>query len=141
NTLTQAWQLLIKGKLREKEQRPEWIWKSAYHLAIDLLRHRETGVFAEEVVAVSPDEVMEADPAAEVADREQRAAVERWLNQRIDELTSLEKKLLRLHFWERKSYREIGEVLGLSESTIGSKLSRILSALRAHPGISPEDLL
>src|SRR5437870_3168483 len=82
NTLTQAWQLLIKGKLRKKEQLPEWIWKSAYHLAIDLLRHRETGVFAEEVVAVSPDEVMEADPAAEVADREQRAAVERWLNQR-----------------------------------------------------------
>ena len=56
---------------------------------------------------------------------------ERWklLKQYIDDLNLLEKGIVMLYL-EEKSYEEIAEITGLSQSNVGTKLSRIKEKLR-----------
>ncbi|MBI1916372.1 MAG: sigma-70 family RNA polymerase sigma factor [Planctomycetes bacterium] len=62
------------------------------------------------------------------------------MNERIAELPPDQQALLRMHFREGKTLREIGEALGLPVGTVASRLSRILSTLRERLRIAPEDL-
>ncbi len=66
------------------------------------------------------------DPRSEVEEQDDRGLLLRRL---MDSLDELDRALLLLHFAER-SYQEIAEVLGLSESNVGTKLNRIRERLR-----------
>ncbi len=48
----------------------------------------------------------------------------------LGSLSSDERELIQLAYWERLSYREIGVVLGCSEKAAGIRLSRARRTLR-----------
>ncbi len=103
-----------------------WMYRVALNVAISAARHRERRPRAAAEVAVEEladarDGPLERDP--------------RWLAlQRIVEgLDPLERALLLLHLDERP-YREIAEVLGIRETNVATKLSRVKKRLRKDVG-------
>jgi RNA polymerase sigma-70 factor (ECF subfamily) len=64
-----------------------------------------------------------------VADEQQRALLGALRSIALDQQIALE-----LFYWEAMSGREIAEVLGVSEHTVRSRLSRARAALREHLG-------
>lgn len=64
----------------------------------------------------------------ELADTENNAVETTTLYQAIDLLTQIEKALVLLYL-EDKSYEEMAEILGISKSNVGVKLSRIKTKL------------
>jgi RNA polymerase sigma-70 factor (ECF subfamily) len=50
------------------------------------------------------------------------------LNQAIQQLSRIEKAVIMLYL-EEKSYREISEIMGITESNVGVKLNRIKTKL------------
>lgn len=58
---------------------------------------------------------------------------ERWvfIKSQIETLDLLEKGIVMLHL-EGKSYKEIGEIIGISESNVGTRLSRIKEKIRTN---------
>ncbi|MEM7654483.1 MAG: RNA polymerase sigma factor [Bacteroidota bacterium] len=57
---------------------------------------------------------------------------EQWLllQQHLQTLNPMEKSLILLHL-EKKSYREIAEITGLSETNVGTRLSRVKQKIQA----------
>lgn len=76
---------------------------------------------------------MLSDPDAETADRnEDMAELENnitALQRYIHELKELDKALMILYL-EEKSYSEIAEILGISETNVGTRISRVKEKLK-----------
>jgi RNA polymerase sigma-70 factor (ECF subfamily) len=53
------------------------------------------------------------------------------LEQFITELKELDKALMILYL-DEKNYREIGEILGITETNVATKISRIKEKLKQH---------
>lgn len=73
----------------------------------------------------------------EMADRSQEETLERierayMLNQMLAELDESCRQVLSMFFFEGKSYRNISQALNLAEGTVGSRLARCLTKLRAR---------
>ncbi|MGV7173380.1 RNA polymerase sigma factor [Xanthomonas axonopodis] len=102
-----------------------WMYRIALNVAISDLRGRRA---AGEPIAL--DAVMEriADPQAHDPVRAQQVAA---LYAFIAQQPPLERALLLLYLDEH-SYREIGEVLGISETNVATKLSRLKTRIRAE---------
>ena len=103
-----------------------WMYRVALNVGISHLRVRErrgTLPLDGEVAGSegAPDESLE--------DARRVRALER----AIERLPRLERALLLLHLEER-SQREIGEILGISESNVATKLARLRRRLRGELG-------
>lgn len=101
-----------------------WMYRIALNVGISFLRSRSRGrasVRSLDELPVEPSEKHRHDPELEEGIRVIRRA--------LSELQPLDRALLILHFDDR-SHREIGEVLGLSESNVGSKLARLKERMR-----------
>lgn len=98
-----------------------WLHRVALNAAIDHLRKRRRrdrerlGLDADRQPASTPD------PATVDRLEELRSLMER--------LADVERGLLLLHL-EGNSHREIGEILGLSESNVGTRLARLRKSLQ-----------
>lgn len=57
------------------------------------------------------------------------------LTRPLADLRSDERELLQLVYWEELSYRDIAEVLEISENAVGIRLNRAKAHLRAHLGV------
>jgi RNA polymerase sigma-70 factor (ECF subfamily) len=103
-----------------------WMYRIALNVAISDLRGRRRT--PGEPIAL--DAVVEriADPLARDPMREQQVAA---LYAFIAQQPPLERALLLLYLDEH-SYREIGEVLGISETNVATKLSRLKTRIRAE---------
>ncbi len=101
-----------------------WMYRVSLNVAISRLRSasRRLPVMSDTGGAVLDP----PDPRSEVEEQDDRGLMLRRLMNSLDEL---DRALLLLHFEER-SYQEIAEVLGLSESNVGTKLNRIRERLR-----------
>lgn len=100
-----------------------WMYRIALNVAISHVRrvgHRERHT------APLDDEVLERVPAAPAPEPDERV---RALRAFMDQLEPLQRALLLLHLEER-SYREIAEVLGITETNVATKLSRLKQRLR-----------
>ncbi|RSK49550.1 RNA polymerase sigma factor [Hymenobacter rigui] len=97
-----------------------WLYRVALNTAITRLRQQpKAGRFAE----LGPEALQV--PAAEESPSEEMAAMYRAIRQ----LSQVDQALTLLYL-EDCSYREMAEVLGISETNVGYKLNRIKAQLR-----------
>ncbi|MFT6969733.1 MAG: RNA polymerase sigma factor (sigma-70 family) [Roseivirga sp.] len=108
----------------DKYQLSTWIYKVALNVAVSY--YRKDIVFTEKNVSL--DEVIfkvaEDDFSKELMDSRMVQ-----LHQFIDKLDPFKKAIIILYL-EDKSYKQIGEILGLTETNVGSKISRIKHQLK-----------
>jgi RNA polymerase sigma-70 factor (ECF subfamily) len=123
--LLQAWQSL--PKFEGKANPATWFYRVALHTAMNWHRkdkpRRKRHKPLLEVQALTPDT---SDSAEQV---QQREIVEQ-LYDAIHQLPKADAALVLLYL-DELSYREIAEVLGMSESNVGVKLNRAKKALSA----------
>ena len=94
-----------------------WVWRVAVNTGISWRRHRQRQV------ETTPLEGLELPD--EGIDRENRE----WLRELIRQLPTKDQKMLRLYLdgWKQD---EIGEMLGMSETNVQTRMSRIKQKLR-----------
>lgn len=100
-----------------------WMYRVALNVGISFLRGQSE---RDRVVAIEPaHEAIAAPPGASPEDAERMRGLER----AIDRLDAMNRALLLLYLEER-SYAEIGEILGISETNVGTKLARLRQRIR-----------
>jgi RNA polymerase sigma factor (sigma-70 family) len=105
-----------------------WMYRVALNVAISAYRRK-----ANQAAALDLDFSVVESLAAPVAAPDPEREV---LFDRIDRLDPLHRALLLLYLEER-SYAEIGEILGISESNVGTKIARIKHRLRHEIAAAP----
>lgn len=100
-----------------------WMYRVALNVAISQVRG-ETRRRRHHIAYDAEQHDAEA-PAHDIEDDEQLALLQR----AMQSLDAMNRALLMLHLDER-SHREIAEVLGISESNVGTKLTRLKERLR-----------
>ncbi|AZR30478.1 sigma-70 family RNA polymerase sigma factor [Xanthomonas vasicola] len=103
-----------------------WIYRIALNVAISDLRGRRH--MPGEPIALDAAVERIADPLAHDPVREQRVAA---LYAFITQQPPLERALLLL-YPDEHNYREIGQVLGISQTNVATKLSRLKTRMRAE---------
>jgi RNA polymerase sigma factor (sigma-70 family) len=108
-------------------QRPfsTWMYRVALNVGISFLRSR--GARAQEV-PLEPEHESRALAGGETPEDAERV---RGLERAIARLDAMNRALLMLYL-EDRSYAEIGEVLGISETNVGTKLARLRQRMRAE---------
>jgi RNA polymerase sigma-70 factor (ECF subfamily) len=100
-----------------------WMYRVALNVAITFYRKTKTG---EAIIQL-------AEPDTEIEDKKNDTAeLEKNINtlqQFINELKELDKALMILYL-EEKSYNEIAEILGITETNVATRISRIKDKLK-----------
>ena len=106
-----------------------WLFRIARNLHIDRLR-RESGwsPAAETAIEAEPDDV--SCTTEEFADHV-------LLQRRIDTLSSVQARLIRMSYFEAKSHQEIASELGMPLGTVKSHLRRAFLRLQDELGATP----
>jgi len=108
-----------------------WMYRVALNVGISSLRSRSA---AAPLVALGVQH--ETIPAPEGASLEEAERL-RGLERAIARLGGMNRALLLLYLEER-SYAEIGEILGISETNVGTKLARLRRRMREELGAEEE---
>lgn len=127
-----CWQLWRSfPKYDESRKFSTWMYRVALNVAISHLRHNNRS-------ALRPLSI-DSDEASGIAAPEPIQPDERIteLNRQIQQLEPLNRALLLLYLEER-SYREIAEVLGISETNVATKISRLKQRIRQEMGSTKE---
>ena len=98
-----------------------WMYRIALNVAISFYRKEKRSV----------RKISLTDHLIDMEDKDEDSSEEniRLLQQFIQELGKLDKALMIL-WLEEKSYREIAEILGITETNVATKLSRIRTGLK-----------
>lgn len=99
-----------------------WMYRVALNVAISFYRKSKGG----QVIQLVDAHREQGDHHGETPDVEHNLYI---LRQFINELRELDKALMLLHL-ETKSYREIADILGISETNVGTKINRIKDKLK-----------
>ncbi len=112
-----------------------WMYRIALNVGISFLRG--AGNASRRSVSLEDAGIDPADPAAPVDD-ETGGRIDQ-LRRVIEQLGPLDRALLLLYLDER-SHREIADVLGLSETNVGTKISRLKRRVRQEmtAGAAPD---
>ena len=100
-----------------------WMYRVALNVAISQVRRAHSGKVA--TMAIDGDEVIQI-AAPTTSEPDERIAE---LSRFIEQLDPLNRALLLLYLEER-SYREIAEVLGITETNVATKISRLKQRIR-----------
>ncbi|MDE3185802.1 MAG: sigma-70 family RNA polymerase sigma factor [Bacteroidota bacterium] len=99
-----------------------WMYRVALNVAISFYRKKKTA----DTVTYEPVLPDFKDDVHSTAELENNLAI---LARFINELNELDKALMILYL-ESKSYKEIAEILGISETNVATKISRIKETLK-----------
>lgn len=110
------------GNYKPEYKFTTWMYRVALNIAISFYRKAKTG----NTVITLADEHEEV--AAEYYDGQAEKNI-RMLYQFIDSLKELDKALMLLYL-EEKSYSEIAEILGITETNVATKISRTKEKLK-----------
>ncbi len=121
--LLQAWRSL--PKFEGKASAATWFYRVALHTAMNWHRKDKPRRSTQQPLLAVQTVATEGSDSAEQA--EQRETVEQ-LYQAIHQLPKTDAALVLLYL-DQLSYREMAEVLGISESNVGVKLNRAKKAL------------
>ena len=105
----------------QKSSLSTWLYRLAMNVAIDHLKKKKRKIqfipLDEQIINFQEVENYETE--------------EKWLllKQHIDHLNLLDKGIVFLYL-ENKSYEEIGQIIGISATNVGTKLSRIKEKLK-----------
>jgi RNA polymerase sigma-70 factor (ECF subfamily) len=102
-----------------------WLYKIAHNLALKSLRRPPDLPFDEELGVAAEDRAAEAD-----AVEEREAAVRR----AVAGLSVNYQTVIHLHYWERREYAEIAEIMGVPATTVKTWLYRARQALKDRLG-------
>jgi len=116
--------------LPPRDQELFWLYGIAGRVLANLIRGRRRSMRLETRLAFERE-------LANDAPRYSEEDIE-VLMEALGELTSDERELIQLTYWEKLSYREIGLVLGCSEKAAGVRLSRARRHLRELLNQSPD---
>ena len=105
-----------------------WLFGIGRNLLRSNLRRSARGRRAWDRVAQQRD--ASADVATDVFDASDATTTARMVLAAIGRLSVRDRELLTLAVWEKLSYRELAEVLGVTEGTVRSRLSRARGRLR-----------
>lgn len=105
----------------QKSSLSTWVYRVALNVAIYQLK-----ISKKRIVTVPIDGQVSEHPDNDNTENE-----EKWLlfKQQIDKLNLLDKGIVMLYL-ENKTYDEIGEIIGLSTSNVGTKISRIKEKMK-----------
>jgi RNA polymerase sigma-70 factor (ECF subfamily) len=120
--ITQLWSAF--GRYDQSRKFSTWMYRVALNVAIDFRRRKKR--WSKE--SSSLDEANAEPPVASVADREKNEQL-RELRELLEGQGDADQALLLLHL-EGNTHREIGEILGISESNVGTRLNRLKTTLR-----------
>ena len=110
------------GNYNDTYKHSTWIYRIALNVAIsfyrkDHVRKEQTDILSDSILNLKDTEVP--------AESDQHLLL---LQQFISELREMDKAVMLLYL-EEKSHKEIAEIVGLSESNVGTKISRIKTNL------------
>ncbi|MBN9382984.1 MAG: sigma-70 family RNA polymerase sigma factor [Chitinophagaceae bacterium] len=118
------YQLWRSGKSYNREHRfSTWMYRVALNVAISFYRGGRKQIHALPLLSFHLE--IEDDPDEGEVYKERAL----WLQACIKELKEFDRALILLYF-EEKSYKEISEVLGISETNVATRISRIKERLR-----------
>jgi RNA polymerase sigma-70 factor (ECF subfamily) len=118
------YQLWRSVKSYDRERRfSTWMHRVALNVAISFYREGRRRIHALPLSDYHLE--IKDDPAGGDAYRERAL----WLQACVKELKEFDRALILLYF-EEKSYKEIAEILGLSETNVATKISRIKERLK-----------
>ena len=106
---------------QEKSSLSTWMFRVAMNVAIQRLKTTKR-----KVLTVPLEEQLFNFPDIDNGEMEEKWKV---LKQHIDQLNLLDKGIVVLYL-ENKSYEEIAQIIGISTSNVGTKLSRIKEKLK-----------
>lgn len=106
-----------------------WLYRIARNLHLDRLRREPARPFEDES-AIDLELAPEAGPAEDVADHA-------LLQRRIDALSPVQARLVRMSFFEARSHQEIADELSLPLGTVKSHLRRAFLRLQGELGGEP----
>jgi RNA polymerase sigma factor (sigma-70 family) len=105
----------------QKSSFSTWVYRVALNVAIYQFK-----ISKKRMVTVPIDEQVLEYPNNENTQNEQKWQI---FKQQIDKLNLLDKGIVMLYL-DNKNYEEIGEIIGISASNVGTKLSRIKEKLK-----------
>jgi RNA polymerase sigma-70 factor (ECF subfamily) len=118
------YQLWRSGRSYNREHRfSTWMYRVALNVAISFYREGRRRIDA---LPLSQFHLEIEDDPDEGEVHKERVL---WLQACIKELKELDRALILLYF-EEKSYKEISEILGLSETNVATRISRIKERLK-----------
>ena len=100
-----------------------WMYRVALNVAITFYRKTKTG---ESIIELSEPDIETEDKKDDKAELEKNINT---LQQFITELKELDKALMILYL-EEKTYSEIAEILGITETNVATKISRVKDKLK-----------
>ena len=106
-----------------------WLFRIARNLHLDRLRREPSQPFAPET-AIDDELSRDGEPTEDVADHA-------LLQRRIDELSPVQARLVRMSFFEARSHQEIATELSLPLGTVKSHLRRAFLRLQGQLGGEP----
>lgn len=111
------------GKYDRDRKFSTWMYRVALNVAIDFRRRQRR--WGRESVSLDDEGATVPDPTTDATKRQQL----RELRELLERQTDADRAILLLYL-EGHSYGEIGEVLGISESNVGTRLNRLKTSLR-----------
>ena len=105
-----------------------WLYRIARNLHIDRVRHERSWTLVQAAVehAAAADD-LDRSSAEQFADHAR-------LRQRINELSAVQARLVRMSYFEAKSHGEIAQALGMPLGTVKSHLRRAFLLLQSKVG-------
>jgi RNA polymerase sigma factor (sigma-70 family) len=100
-----------------------WIYRIALNVAISFYRKSRRRIESESPLTENMTEIADSEDSAELETNNDL------LQQFINELKELDKALMILYL-ESKSYKEIAEILGITETNVATKISRVKDQLK-----------
>ncbi len=120
------YQLWKSGKSFDPEYKfSTWMYRIALNTAISFYRKEKK---SDAIIALTDTHPDVEDKTEITGDMEERI---KQLQDFINELKALDKALMLLYL-ESKSYSEIAEILGITETNVATKISRVKERLRKH---------
>jgi RNA polymerase sigma-70 factor (ECF subfamily) len=115
------------GELRDPARFAGWLRTIAAHTAADWLRARRSEVNLDKLTEAGAEP---SAPAVRPGEEMEEAEEEDVILQALARLREDYREIVVLKHLENYSYREIAEMLGMSVTAVGEKLSRVRSLLR-----------
>jgi len=105
-------------KLKKPGRFAGWLAQICRNTAVDMVRARARGVRTQDIADCSEIAVEQADTEA--------------VREAIGELPRAERELIVLRYYNRLSYEQISDVLGISKAAVNGRLTRTKQKLAKH---------
>ncbi len=111
------------GKYDQTYQQSTWVYRIALNVSISFYRKEKK---RKEPTTVLTDEILEVVNEAELGETQEDIQL---LYQFINQLPALDRALMLLYL-DQRTYQEIADILGITETNVATKINRIKQKLK-----------